>query len=277
MSGERLGAGAVSIGHLVDYHLHTARCGHATGTAEEYVLAGLERGLAGMGFADHFPLLHVRDDTLAMPPEQLPSYVEEVLELRERYPEADLRLGIEADFVPTHLERLRILLAGYPFDYIIGSVHFIADWGFDDPRYLDRYGDWDLCELWRRYFELLGDAAECGIFDILAHPDLIKKFGLRPEADLGEVYAGCVQRIAAAGVCIEVSTAGLRKPVREIYPAPALLRACCEAGVPVTLGSDAHSPGEVGDSFELLPELLSACGCGHIALFKERVRELRPL
>ncbi len=262
---------------LVDYHLHTPRCGHASGVPEDYVLAGLERGLAEMGFADHLPLLHMRDDTLSMPLEQLPAYVEDIVGLSRRYPEARLRLGIEADFIPTHLDRIAVLVAAHPFDYVIGSVHFIGGWGFDDPRYLDGYRDRDLYELWRRYFELLGDAAECGLFDILAHPDLIKKFGMRPQADLGEIYGDCVQRIAASGVGIEVSTAGLRKPVGEIYPAPEFLRLCCAAGVPVTPGSDAHSPEEVGQDFEMLPDFLAACGCREIAVYRDRVRDFRAL
>jgi len=268
---------AARPGRLVDYHLHTRRCGHASGTPEEYVLAGLERGLAEMGFADHLPLVHMRDDTLSMPLDQLPAYVEDVLDLGRRYPEARLRLGIEADFVPTHLDRMAVLLAAHPFDYVIGSVHCIDGWGFDDPRYLDGYRDRNLYELWRRYFDLLGDAAECGLFDILAHPDLIKKFGMRPQEDPGEMYSDCVQRIAASGVGIEVSTAGLRKPVGEIYPAPEFLRLCCAAGVPVTLGSDAHSPAEVGQDFEKLPGFLFACGCREIAVYKDRVREFRAL
>ncbi len=279
-----LPAGSESMGKpggaragLVDYHLHTPRCGHAEGSLEDYVLAGLERGLAEMGFADHLPLPHLADDSLCMSPEQLPVYIAEVRELAGRYPEARLKLGVEADYIPTHLERISTQLAAHSFDYVLGSVHFVDGWGFDDPRYLDGYRDRDLFVLWRRYFELLGDAAESGLFDILAHPDLIKKFGMRPEQDLSETYEDCVQRIAAAGVAVEVSTAGLRKPAGEIYPGPEFLRLCCDAGIPVTLGSDAHSPSEVADAYEMLPEYLAACGCERIALYEDRVRELRAL
>ncbi len=264
-------------GGLIDYHLHTPRCGHAVGSLEEYVQAGMRLGLTEMGFADHLPLPHLTDETLCMTAEQLPGYVAEVLELGRRYPEAGLKLGIEADFIPTHLDRIATFISAHPFDYVLGSVHFIDGWGFDDPRYLDGYRDRDLYELWQRYFELLGDAAECGIFDILAHPDLIKKFGMKPIRGLEEVYASCVQRVAASGVAIEVSTAGLRKPVGEIYPAPEFLRLCCEAGVAVTLGSDAHSPEEVGYAYEMLPDYLGACGCRGIAVYRERVRELVAL
>ncbi len=266
--------GAAPRGGLIDYHLHTPRCGHALGGLEEYVSAGMQRGLTEMGFADHLPLPHLTDATLCMSVEELPGYVAEVLELRRRYPEAGLKLGIEADFIPTHLDRIATFISAHPFDYVLGSVHFIDGWGFDDPRNLDGYRERDLYELWQRYFELLGDAAECGIFDILAHPDLIKKFGMKPARGLDEIYETCVQRIAASGVAIEVSTAGLRRPVGEIYPSPEFLRLCCEVGVPVTLGSDAHSPEEVGYAYEMLPDYLAACGCGRIAIYRERVREL---
>jgi len=257
---------------LVDYHLHTARCGHAGGRLDDYAQRAAEMGLHEIGFSDHLPLLHMRDAGLSMGREELPLYVREVEDLRGRFPGLTVRLGIEADYLPQTASRLPNLLDAHPFDYVLGAVHFVDGWAFDDPRNLDGYEGRDLYALWERYFELLAEAAESGLFDILAHPDLIKKFGFRPEADVTHLQERCLDRIAASGVSLEVSTAGLRKPVREIYPGEDFLRLCREREITVTLGSDAHRPGEVGLDFEKAVELLRRVGYGELDIFAARNR-----
>jgi histidinol-phosphatase (PHP family) len=207
---------------------------------------------------------------LSMGMDELPAYIREVEELRERFNSLEIRLGIEVDYVPQTVQRLRGLLDRLPFDYVMGSLHFVDGWGFDDPRHLDGYQGRDLYTLWARYFDLLGEAAECGLFDVLAHPDLIKKFGYRPKEDVLDLYGACLDRVAAAGLAIEVSTAGLRRPVREIYPGEDFLRLCRERGIAITLGSDAHDPSEVGKDFGKALELLRRVGYGKLALFNKR-------
>lgn len=239
---------------------------------EEYAGEARRLGLVEIGFCDHCPMLHTSDPTLSMSLEDLPVYVREVQEMRERFPQLTIRLGIEADYVPETARRLSALLDGFPFDYVMGSVHFVDGWCFDDPRNLDGYRGRDLFELWERYFELLGEAAESGMFDVLAHPDLIKKFGFRPERQVSSLYARCLDRVAASGAAVEVSTAGLRKPVEEIYPGLEFLRLCREREIPVTLGSDAHHPSEVGYRFEDALRLLREAGYGELAVFAERKR-----
>ncbi len=267
--------------NIVDYHTHTTRCGHAAGTMEEYVEAAIQAGLREIGFSDHIPMYWLpeeqRDPGIAMRMEELEVYVADVLRLRERYPEIPIRLGIEADFIPGREEDLIRLLQPYPWDYVIGSVHFIGDWGFDDPAAVGRYAEWDISELYARFFTLEKMAAKSGLFDILAHIDLIKKFGHRPSADLSRVYADVAETIAAAGVAIELSTAGLRKPVKEVYPHPDLLQACCERGVPLVISSDAHSPQEVAWGFAEARELALRTGYTRVARFVQRQRFLEPL
>ncbi len=255
---------------LIDYHIHTVRCGHAEGRMEEYAARALELGLGEIGFSDHFPLLHMEDATLSMGLDELPVYVREVGELRELFPGLPIKLGIEVDYLPETASRLPSLLDAYPFDYVMGALHFVDGWGFDDPRYLYGYEGRDLLALWERYFELLGEAAESGLFDVLAHPDLIKKFGFRPEADVRPLYKGCLDRVAAAGVVVEVSTAGLRKPAGEIYPGEDFLRLCRERDIAVTLGSDAHHPREVGEGFGEALRLLRRVGYEELTTFSGR-------
>ena len=257
---------------MVDYHLHTARCGHALGNMEDYARRADALGLAEIGFSDHFPMLHIEDRALAMGLEELPAYVEDVERLRAAFPHLGVRLGIEVDFLPETVHRIGPMLEPFSFDYVMGSVHYVDGWGFDDPRCIEGYQGRDIFALWARYFEFLGEAAECGLFDILAHPDLIKKFGFRPEADVSLLYENCLDRVAKAGLAVEVNTAGLRKPVGEIYPSEEFLKACRERDIPVALGSDAHQPEEVGDRFNEALELLLRVGYEGITVFSGRRR-----
>ena len=159
--------------------------------------------------------------------------------------QTDLRLGIEADFVPGAEDRIANVLQARDFDYVVGSVHFLRDGAVD----MDDYSVWDAGrspeEVWTRYFQTIGETARCGLFDILAHPDLVKYWGdaqRRPEGDLRRYYEPAIEGIAESGIAVELSTAGLRKKVGEMYPAPAFLEMAIEAGAPIALSSDAHRP-----------------------------------
>ncbi len=263
------------MSNLVDYHNHTARCGHAEGTMEQYVERAIDLGLAEIGFSDHLYLYFLppeqRDPTLAMREEQLPEYVESVLDLRKRYrSRIQVRLGLEADYFPGHDEELRDILRPYPWDYVYGSVHFLGDWGFDDPRHVDRYDRWDIDDLYRLYFDHVKAAAGSGLFDVMGHLDLIKKFGHRPRSNADDLYHSVVRVLKDADVVVEVSTAGLRKPVGEIYPGPLLLTECAQQGVPVTLASDSHKPSEVGKDLDRAVAALHAAGYDQIVRFDRR-------
>lgn len=266
---------------LVDYHTHTTRCGHAVGSMEEYVEAAIAAGVREIGFSDHIPMYWLpeerRDPGIAMRMEELEEYVADVCRLRERYKEIPIRLGLEADFIPGREEELVRILERYEWDYVIGSVHFIGEWDFDNPAKVNRYAEWDISDLYAKFFTLERMAAESGLFDILAHIDLIKKFGHRPSHDLGRLYADVASCIARAGVAIELSTAGLRKPVGEVYPNPALLAECCKQGVPLVISSDAHSPQEIAWGFADARALALATGYTQVARFERRQRFLEPL
>ena len=233
---------------IPDYHTHTSRCGHAIGHATDYVQAAQAMGLTGIGVADHLPLLPEPDSMLTMSLGDLPGYVSEIQGLKTAFPGYVL-LGVEADYRPHTADDVRDLLDAYPFDYVIGSVHFLESWGFDDPRYLDQYDDRNIDAIWIEYFQLVGDAADSGLFTILGHLELVKKFGYRPTRALDKELSRLVERIAGAGVLVEINTAGLHKPVAEAYPSTDILRRLSEAGVPITFGSDAHQPEHVGRDF----------------------------
>ena len=163
---------------------------------------------------------------------------------------------------------------------MIGSVHFLGDRAVDYDRYDIWEGAHNADAVWRRYFETLAQAAASGLFDILAHPDLVKMWGAsrpRPDGDLRRFYEPALEAIADADVAIELSTAGLRKPVGELYPAPAFLEGALEAGAAVALSSDAHLPEQVGYAYDQALALLDRCGVRELAVFSGRVRRLEPI
>jgi histidinol-phosphatase (PHP family) len=193
--------------------------------------------------------------------------------------ETDLKLGIEADFVLGREDRMANLLEAREWDYVVGSVHFLRDAAVD----MDEWDVWesgDPEKVWRRYFETLGEAARSGMYDILAHPDLVKVWGRQrplPEGDLRRFYELALAGIAESDVAIEVSTAGLRKPVGEIYPSAAFLEMCLEAGRPVALSSDAHVPDQLGFRYDEAVEMLRSMGVSEIADFEGRERRMVEL
>lgn len=262
---------------LVDYHWHTARCGHASGTMQQYIAVARQLGLTEVGFADHIPMywlpIDERDPEVAMHPDELPSYIEEVQQLQRSNPDINIKLGLEVDFIPGHEDAAKKILNPWPLDYVLGSVHYLDGWGFDNPDYIDRYQEWDLLELYQHYFNYVCHAAVSGLFDIMAHTDLIKKFGYRPQAELIPLYQKVARTFAESGVCVELNTAGLRVPAKEIYPAVELLKLLYKYNVPVTMGSDAHNPQQVGQGLDVALQLLKSVGYQKITIFNKRKRE----
>ena len=237
----------------------------------------IEAGLTELGFSDHLFMYWLpsdqRDPELGMAEWEHDFYIEDVERCRARYAsDIVIRLSTEADYIPGHEARLDNILRRYDWDYVVGGVHFLDGWGFDDSRYLSGYAEWDIDALYARYFDVVAASAETRLFDTIAHTDLVKKFGYRPERDQTEQYARLAGRLASAGVCVEVNTAGLRKPAAEMYPHPELLRACRAAGVPVTLGSDAHAPREVAADFAAATELMRLVGYDRYVRFARRAR-----
>jgi histidinol-phosphatase (PHP family) len=258
----------------VDYHVHTKLCGHAVGEPEDYVREAIAKGLSEIGFADHMPLPDRRDPHISMALDELPQYVEMVKDLQESVSGIRVRLGIEMDYLPGQMDVIWEAASRHEFDYVYGSVHYIDEWGFNDSRNVAGYKGKDPDRLYARYFELFCEAAEGGGFDIMAHPDIIKKHGLATTLPIERLYAEAAEALSRAGVAIEINTSGLRKTAAEIYPALPFLRACGDRGVAVTLGSDAHAPREVGMDFDLALALLERAGVCEIATFEGRARTM---
>jgi histidinol-phosphatase (PHP family) len=273
---------------LSDYHVHlrpddleaTAELNFTADNAARYREAAQERGIVELGVSEHVHRFAQALDVWQHPfwrryaHDDLDSYCEFVRE------QTDLRLGIEADFVPGREDRMANLLDGRDWDYVIGSVHFLGERALDTDEFDVWNGARSPDEVWRRYFQTLGEAARSGLFDVLAHPDLVKVWGRQrplPEGDLRRFYDLAMDGIAESGIAVELSTAGLRKATGELYPAPAFLEMCVDAGAPVALSSDAHRPEDVGADYERALEALAAAGVGELCVFERRRRRLAPI
>ena len=247
---------------ICDYHTHTPLCMHAEGEPEEYVRAAIERGLLEYGVADHAPALPEPFDDWRMLREQLPAYYEWVERARaEAAGRIPIRIGMECDWVEGCEDWITELRGEHDWDYLIGSVHYLADkWDFDNPVWLGRWAETDVDEVWTNYWRTYERMVRSGLFDIHGHPDLIKKFGYRPEGDLRRYYAGTVEALAEQKATIELNTAGWHKQCAEQYPALEFLQMCAEAGVALVISSDAHAPAEVGRNFEQAQALAQEAG-----------------
>lgn len=264
---------------IVDYHMHTPLCGHAEGDPMEYARQAIKVGLKEIGFSDHAPLLSHKDPTITMDHSQLPVYQHMIESVRAEFSdEITILVGIEADFIPGFEQRTKTLLDSYPYDYVIGSVHFIAEWGFDDPIQLKEWNKKDVNKVYREYYRLLRKSALSRMFNIMAHIDLVKKFDFRPTEDMNEEIEETAKVFKKTGVVVELNSSGLRKPVREIYPSPVILKILFQKGVPITFGSDAHEPGDVGRDFDKSRELALAAGYSEYAVFRNRqISKMLPL
>jgi histidinol-phosphatase (PHP family) len=257
-----------------DYHMHTPLCRHAKGEPVDYARRALELGLTEIGFADHSPMPRDDFDDWRMFDRQLDEYVAKVRLAQETFPQLTIRLALEVDFLPGHEKWIRQLAARHPWDYFIGSVHYVSDsWDIDNPAKLAEWKKRDAFEVWTVYFERLAQAAESRLFQIIGHADLPKKFGIRPMQNCRPLYKKFAAAAARAGCAIELNTAGLRKDCREIYPCAELLELAWRKNVPITFGSDAHAPEEVGMNFAEAVALARSVGYTETCRFTRRQHE----
>ena len=273
---------------LTDYHVHLRPDDldayfdeyMTPENADRYRAAAEEAGIQELGVSEH---IHRFQDALRI--WDHPYWKANAIDDLGRYVdfvrgETDLRLGIEMDYVPGREDLIANVLDEHEWDYVIGSVHFLEQAALDWEQY-DVWKERRSPEqIWREYFETLAAAARTGLYDIMAHPDLVKYWGAErpaPEGDPRFYYEPAVEAFHEAGVAVEVSTAGLRKPVGEIYPAPAFIEMCVDAGLDFALSSDAHEPMNVGYGYEQATALLADHGVTELCVFEGRRRTLAPI
>ncbi len=260
-----------------DLHMHTPLCRHAVGEPTEYARRAVELGFKEIGFSDHSPMRQDDFDEWRMNFDRLSEYVEKVRLAQKSFPQLTIRLAMEVDYLPGQEEWIRELAGLHPWDYFIGSVHYVSDsWAIDSPAQLSEWKNRDVWEVWSIYFDRLTMAAETGLFEIIGHADLPKKFGHKPARDCTPLYEPFLNAAKKHNCALDVNTAGLRKDCKEIYPNRQLLELAFKKGVPITFGSDAHAPEEVGMSFNEAVQLVQSVGYTECLTFNRRKRETIP-
>ena len=277
---------------LMDYHIHTKLCRHGNGELEEYVKSAIQKGLIEIGFNEHFPQEFLLEDLpkkyhnlipiedYAMPKDEFPNYVSQVLKLREEYKDKiSVKLGVEIDFLKEKTEYIKSEINKYPFDYIYGSIHQIyfdgKPFAFDDSRFLKFYDEYDIDDCYKLYFIAVGESINSKLFDVVSHLDLIKKYGFRPKnLDKYKILINqTLNSIQENDLVMELNTAGARKKVGEFYPEDFILKEAHERGIEITLGSDAHKPDEVGYKFDEAIDKLKKFGFEYLIQFSRRKKQ----
>jgi histidinol-phosphatase (PHP family) len=261
-----------------DYHTHTPLCRHAEGEPEAYVDAAIAAGLTEYGISDHAPAIPEPFDDWRMSERELPEYFQWINRAKAQAAgRIAIRSGLECDWLSGCEPWIAELSSRHDWDYLIGSVHYLGDWDFDNPKWLGRWAESDVEAVWSHYWKTYTAMVDAGIFDILGHPDLVKKFAHVPGGDLDRFYEPVIDAIAASGSVIELNTAGWYKPCAEAYPSPRFLELACSAGIGLVISSDAHAPSEVARDRARAVALAKEAGFTETVLFDGRKRSTEPL
>ncbi len=255
---------------IADLHNHTTLCNHATGSIDEYIQKAIEKDTAYFGFSDHAPMNF--DQKYRMSFEEMDLYETNILSAKTRYEgRIEILLGYEVDYLPGYIDK-KVLDA--KVDYLIGSVHFIGEWGFDNPEFIGNYKNKDIDKIWQEYFDQIKMLAKSGLFDIVGHLDLIKVFNFLPKKDIRIIAKEALLAIKKADMTIELNMSGLRKPIKEAYPSQKLLEEIKALDIPITFGSDAHKPEDVSLFAEQIKKMAKSVGYDKCAIFKDRQRDM---
>ncbi len=221
---------------IVDLHNHTILCKHAKGSVEGFVQNAIEKGINIFGFTDHAPMDF--DRKYRMDFSDMSNYENEILFMKKKYRDKiEILLGYEVDFLDDYIDD-RVLKADV--DYLIGSVHFLDKWGFDNPEFIGNYQNKDIDKIWQDYFDSIRKMAKSRLFNIVGHIDLIKIFKYMPKKEIKLIAKNAIKEIKKSGMVVELNSAGLRKPINEIYPSKDIMELLREFDIPITFSSDSH-------------------------------------
>lgn len=255
---------------LVDLHNHTPLCNHAEGEMSEYIETAIKNGTQYFGFSDHAPMDF--DPEYRMKFADMQAYEKDVFTAQNKYKKKlTILLGYEVDYLPEHMDE-RVLNADV--DYLIGSVHFLEGWGFDNPEFIGQWEEQNIDEIWQKYFDTIEAMAETKLFDIVGHLDLIKVFKFMPMGDINAMATKALLAIKKADMVLELNIAGFRKDVKEAYPSTSLLKQAYELNIPITFSSDAHKPEQVALFSEKIIQIARDVGYTQCAYFIKRKRKM---
>ena len=254
----------------IDLHNHTTRCNHAKGSMRSYVERAIELGIDIYGFSEHAPMDF--DEHYRLKFKEMDAYVNDVQSLQKEYKNSiKILLGYEVDYLKGHIDK-RVITS--EVDYLIGSVHFLGTWGFDNPEFNNEYAKRNIDDVWEEYFRNIEAMVKTGYFDIVGHLDLIKVFNFLPKKEIRSIATPALKAIKKANMVLELNSAGLRKPCREVYPSESLLQVAYELDIPITFSSDAHAIGQVGFRYDEVTQLAKKVGYSKAVTFEQRQKEL---
>lgn len=260
------------------YHNHT-KWSDGSGTVPEMIDAAVRAGFTEVGISDHFAIAPGNPVfPWGLPPDSLGAYAAQIREAMASAQGIILRLGLEVDYFPKSLDLIMERLSAHTFDYLIGSVHFVDDFAVDlNAQPWKGLSTNERDRVWRSYWRLLGETARTGLFDIIGHFDLPKKFNFYPSADLTEDALAALDAVAAADMAIEINTSGWDRPVAEAYPSAFYLREARRRNIPLVINADAHSPGEIARHFDRARQLAAEAGYTELVRYDQRRRFSYPL
>ena len=257
---------------LTSYHVHS-KFSDGENTIQEIVNAGVSAHLDELGISDHYALLSGnRTVPWSMKLDSLPQYFEEISAAKESVKDKlVVRYGLEADFDPDAVNELRDVLQSHPFDYVIGSIHFVNGFPIDELKdYWDQLAESErndmICEYWNRIAAL----ANCGLFNFAGHLDLYKKFGYLPTVDTSKEMRNALDEIAKSGIAVELNTSGWYKDIKEAYPSQIILQECRKRSIPVLITADAHNIANLTRAYDRAASLLKGIGYNQLTAFANR-------
>jgi histidinol-phosphatase (PHP family) len=267
---------------LKDFHIHIEQGPYTVDWIKSFLEEAFKKGIDEIGISEHghrfkqAAFLWQSEGfrgqwTGSEATEDIYEYIELIEKVKALgYP---VKLGLEMDYIPERQEEIRAFVNEFPFDYVLGAVHWLGDFGFDHPDCRNQWGQKNVDEVHREYYNVLGKAINSGVFDGIAHPDVIKVFGYKAQKDMGDIYEKIALAIKNKGLCAEVSTAGIRKPVGEIYPGAHLMSFFAKHDIPIMINSDAHCPEDVGRDFEKAMDYVRSFGYNKLYYFEKRSKK----
>jgi histidinol-phosphatase (PHP family) len=251
---------------LINLHNHTPLCNHATGDINSYIQKAISSNISYFGFSDHAPMQF--DKKYRMDISQKIQYEKEILKYKEIYKDKiNILLAYEVDFIKDYM--LEDILNS-DVDYLIGSVHFINKWGFDNPEFINEYKNKNIDDIWQDYFDCIENMAKSGYFNIVGHLDLIKVFSFFPKKDIRLIAKNAIKAIKKSNMVVEINSSGLRKRVKEQYPSKQLLQMCFEENIDITISTDAHKIEDINNNLSNMHILAKAIGYNRMVVFEKK-------
>ncbi|PAF42204.1 histidinol-phosphatase HisJ [Helicobacter sp. 11S03491-1] len=260
----------------IDLHNHTTLCNHASGSVDEYILKAIDLGIDIYGFSCHAPMKF--DTQYRMKLETLNQYCQTIQKVKQKYQDKiEILLGLEVDFISGRENLIEKSVLESKTDYLIGSVHFLDQWGFDNPEFMGEYAKRDMQECWKLYLDAITKMAQSKLFQIVGHFDLLKIFGNHPQPSVFPYIQKALEAIRDNQMALEINGAGLAKPVKEQYPSDQIISLAKNLEIPITFGSDAHSVEQVGFGYQQCVSIAKKSGYKNAVFFRNKIPHFTAL